>query len=356
MKKVLLNLLVIFPVAAMAQPTITSSIHPANGTTISYTEVDATSLTEGSAGTSQSWNFASASPVAPPYSNTYIAAAGTPFAASFPSANVAVTADDGSGDPIYSYYNHSASSTQMYGYGFTSMSTTITNIYSDPQTVLSYPMSYNSSFTDNFAGSYSIVSGPLTLTTYRTGTITSVGDAYGNLTTPLATYPSVLRMKTVQQTTDSTVYVGVPLPPVVLYVNSTTYNWTSAGSGDKLNQFYISYDTVTSQGTPTPSKTALYQSAVLTSVNSFSPSLLHSSSYPNPTVDYVTLELSQSTDGVAELFIYDIQGREVKTFTTDMRKANRFEWMFPVMDLPPGIYSAIVRCNNNKWQQRIVKQ
>jgi hypothetical protein len=285
-----------------------------------------------------------------------MAAAGTPYASSFPSANVAVTADDGSGNTIYTYYNHSAASTQMHGYGFTASSITVTNIYSDPQTILSYPKTYNGSFTDNFAGSYSIMSGPLTLTTYRYGSITTTGDAYGSLTTPSATYPSVLRTKTVQLTTDSTVYVGVPLPPAVTYINSTTYNWMSAGPGDKLNQFYISYDTVTSQGTPTPSKTALYQSAAVTGVNSFSPALLHSSSYPNPSADHVMLQLSQSVDGIAELYIYDMQGREIKNLTTDMKKANRFEWMFSVADLPAGIYSAVVKCDNNMWQQRIIKQ
>ncbi|MEP7265324.1 MAG: hypothetical protein ABI772_12535 [Bacteroidota bacterium] len=103
-----------------AQPIINSSVYPTAGTTVSFTQANSASVSEGSSGASQSWNFASLVPIGNNYSSDYISATGTPYISSFPGSNLVAVTDDGQGGFIYTYYTHSTSATLMNGFGYDS--------------------------------------------------------------------------------------------------------------------------------------------------------------------------------------------------------------------------------------------
>lgn len=355
MNKLITSLFVIVSSACLAQPVITSSVQSLVGYTVTYTQVDATSLSEGMGGANQVWNYASLTPSGTPYTNSYMLPAGTPYSANFPGATMAASSADGSGGFIYTYYNHNSSITELLGMGYVVSGNTIIFNYSNPQTIFNYPTNYNGTGTDNFAGLYSISLMGVTVNNYRSGSMSYVADGYGTLTLPTGTHGNTMRVKMVQALTDSSVYVGVPLPPAVTHFNSTTYNYITVDANHKLNEFYISYDTTTSQTGTTMSKTAMYQSNLTTGVNeNFS---LHSASfYPNPATDHILLQLHNSVNGNAEMVIYDLKGSVVKTMNADMKKADRYEWMFPVNDLTEGLYVSKITCGDSIWTIRFVKE
>lgn len=355
MKKILLLSAIAFTTIINAQPTITSSNFPPAGTSMHFIQGNTAGVSEGSGGAAQSWNFSSVTPNGTTNDFDYVAAAGTPYISSFPGATMAATADDGNGGLIYLYYTHNSSSTSMNGYGFDDMGTPYTSVLSDPQIILNYPVNYNSTFTDVFSGTTTVSNSGITITTYRSGSMTFLADGYGSLTTPGGTYPNCLRAKIRQVITDSSVYVGIPLPAQVTHSTTTTYDWISSGANDHLNQFYISYDTISQSGPPTISKTVQYQTTTA-GINSFSPASFHVTGYPNPATDQLMLQLDQPLDGTAELSIYNIQGKLVKQLSTIMKNGNHFDWSFPVGELNPGLYSAVVVCKDKKWQQKFVKQ
>src|SRR6188768_1501296 len=108
MKKIFTLIALLITVGAIAQPTVNSSTYPAPGTTLVYTEVNATALSEGSGGANQSWNFSNLTATGMTSTTSYVTASSTPYASSFPGSNLAASTPDGSGGFLYSYYTHSA--------------------------------------------------------------------------------------------------------------------------------------------------------------------------------------------------------------------------------------------------------
>ena len=355
MNKLITSLFIIISTACISQPVITSSMHNVAGYTVTYTQVDGTGLTEGSGGANQVWNYSTLTPSGTPYTSSYMLPAGTPYAANFPGATLASSATDGSGGFVYTYYNHNASITELLGLGYVVSGNTIIFNYSNPQTVFNYPVNYNGTGSDVFAGFYTVSIMGVTVENYRSGSMSYLADGYGTISLPTGTHANTMRVKIVQESTDSSIYVGAPLPPVVTHFNSTMYNFITADPKHKLNEFYISYDTTTSQTGTTMSKTVLYQSNLTTGVNeNFS---LHSASfYPNPAKDHILLQLHNSVNGNAEMAIYDMRGSIVKTIKADMKQADRYEWMFPVADLSDGLYVSKITCGDNIWSIRFVKE
>ncbi len=337
----------------VAQPVIQPTHFPGAGMTFTDVTVDATSLQPGGSGAGQTWNFAGATPTGTTLDREYISPSGTPYMSFFPGSNLCERSDDGAGGFTYLYFDHGSAQTNLMGYGWVLTGQNVHFDYTNQQTWLAYPVSYNGTHFDSFAGSYTATISGLTYTDFRSGTYEYTADAWGSMSNPVGTYPNCLRLRIRQHIKDSLVYTNPPLPPNVSVFNATTYNWMSGDAGHYLNQFYLSYDTVTAIGSSTASKNAYYQDAV-TSAGEI-PFSLSAEIYPNPVADHAFFILHDAVSGDAVLTLYDMHGREVMRHATRMTAAARFEWMFPASGLSPGIYWASVYCGQKKWIARVVK-
>jgi hypothetical protein len=357
MKKIYstLSCLILIATASHAQ-TLTSASIPPPGTAVTTQQADGSSLVQGNSGTGQTWNFAGAVPTGAAFVSDYINVAGTPYGSSFPSANLCQRQPDGSGGYAYAYYYSNNSIYELHGLGTSNGGVNITFIYTNAQTGMQFPATLNSTFSDVFAGSYTISVSGTTINNFRSGSITSQCDGSGTLITPSGTFTNTLRFKLSQALRDSTVYVGLPIPAAISLFNATTYDWFCTNAGSYLNQFYLSYDTTVTGGIPTYRKNAYYEVSVSTGINEPIPyAIAQASVYPNPASDYAFFVMDNSVHGTVTCKLYDVRGRIAKEVTTQMVATDRFEWMFPIQDLATGLYKAHITCQGKQWQATLLK-
>lgn len=339
-----------------AQPTMTAANEAAVGLTFNYNYVDSSTAVEGNSGANQTWNFSAVVPNGQTHTDQWVAPASTPYAANFPGTNLVQQVIDTGGNTVYLYHNATASMTDLHGMGFDASGIPYIMNYSNTELLRQYPATYNTTLSDNYVGLATITFGPATINFYRSGTYSYVTDAYGTLTTPAATYTNTLRIKNNQYFTDSIVYTGIPVPTAVNHNYTTSYFWGCTNAGNRLYQFYIGYDTVvTSSGTQIFKSVSYFSST--TGIEETPPyETAAAATYPNPANDYTSITLNNSINGTAVLSLYDLKGTLVKKISAGIKAANHFDWMFPVSDLPAGIYHARIMCDGKQWLTKFVKQ
>lgn len=129
-------------------------------------------------GANVTWDFSSATLLMNAGTTTFTAPAGTPYAASYPTSNLAQRIDLPTGT-TYNYFNLGSTQLDMLGEGIGGTNATI---YTDPKTPLQFPFAYPDYFIDYF--------------TYG-GTNYSVSRAYmgyGTVILPTGTYTNVVKM------------------------------------------------------------------------------------------------------------------------------------------------------------------
>jgi len=346
-----LLLLVICCSSLIAQPTFTSSSIYGPGSVVPRITVDTTNLVHGNAGASQTWNFANA--VQASTINFYFTtASSTPFFSSFPTSNL--SANTGTGTPTV-YYTLSASMLVLNGLGLTSGGTNFIMNYTNPETNLVFPFTYNTSFTDAFTGFQSTNSGGLIVSLYRNGTITTVADGWGTVINPSGTYSNCLRMKSTQAIVDSTVYVGIPFPPEINYFNSTSYTYLSMTNGKMVNRFVISYDTTeTDLGGITYGKNCGYENAGVTGLISMeNVNTQEITVSPNPAIDFCNVELKDASAAEIEMTLSDVRGRMIlkESIVLDDKK----KYQLDVQGLKQGLHFVTFRQGSREWYAKFIK-
>src|SRR5258708_2319670 len=151
MKKNLQLLAFIFILVAslnsFAQPTITATgLNAVIGD--QFTSNTAAWMSPGNAGANQTWDL-STLVAGTTTTVTAVATAATPYATSFPNANLA-TYD---GNTTYGYYKTSSTSWQNMGAVVYTTATTIIPYY-DTEDLFHYPFTYNSTFTDPWSATF----------------------------------------------------------------------------------------------------------------------------------------------------------------------------------------------------------
>lgn len=330
MKKNLQNLFTGCLIAAVsvasAQPTLTASgTNPAVGD--NYSTSSCAAFSQGASGANQTWNNSSLVSTGST-STTCVTVGSTTNGSSFPNANVASQ----SGSNI-SYFKTSATGMQNYGYdaGGTLF------LYSNPEDQLHFPCTYNSTFTDNFAATFT-TSG---YTTYRHGSTTVTADAYGTLTTPTGTYTNCMRIHFVQAYSDS-LYVG--MPTVITYSNDE-YIWYKDGIHAPIAYtFSFVSNGSTSSG-------AGYLSTAL-GVNEVDNNISMFSVYPNPASETINLLFNLKNANNAQLNVFNSIGQQLSVTSLQ----NLFEGdntvSVDVATLPEGIYFVQLILDNGNIQTR----
>jgi type IX secretion system substrate protein len=355
MKKLFTILLSVFAFATKAQPTMTSAFEAIPGLTFNYAYVDSSTATEGPGGANQNWNFSTVVPNGSFHIDQWVAPASTPYAANFPGTNLVQQTVDTGGNTVYLYHNATSSMTDLHGMGFDASGILYIMNNSNTEILREFPATYNTTLSDNFSGLATLSIGPATINMYRYGSYSWIADGYGTLTTPNGVYTNTLRGHVNQYITDSMVYVGIPLPTNIIHHYSNSYFWGCTNPGNRLYQFYIGYDTAVTSTSTIITKSVSYLDAV-TAIEETPPyETATAAAYPNPANDYAFITLDNPVNGTAELSLYDLKGSIVKNISAEMKAANRYEWMFPVSDLPGGIYHARITCGGKQWQTKIVK-
>lgn len=354
MKKIFTLLALAMATVCQSQPTMTSANDAAIGDEFVFVFVDSSTITEGSAGALQTWDFSNATPSGLQRVENWEDPAGTPFASNYPGSNIVQVSTDSAGN-VYSYLTKSTSQTELNGIVSSILGSTADMHYTNSHILRQYPASYNSTTQDTYEGMAIVSVGPVTTTSYRTGSYEYVIDGYGTLITPSGNFPNTLRLRIHQQFTDSTVFIGVPLPAQVINGFSTTYFWGSCDAGDKLYQFYIGYDTTIAQATTSAFKSASFQDNT-TGINEIAPHEKRVLTYPVPTKETVTIRINEPVIGNIRLELFDHLGSAIKSINVESANSDYFEWSIGIKELPAGLYSVQISSQEQKWLSRFIKE
>jgi hypothetical protein len=271
----------------------------------------------GSAGANQTWNFstlgtglAMTDSIVQPYTTTY--------GSSYPSANKSFTYSS------YFYYYFTNNDSIIY-HGGEGGSWSIT--FSDPQKILSYPFSYDSTFVDTYSG---LSNSAGTLTT-NVGTITVTGDGYGTLQLPYGNITNVLRVKTVKDQANTT-------SGNTTYVTLTSYQWYLPGIHRPV--LSLTYNSGTYS-------TMYISQSDFVGIENIREYINDISFYPNPAIDNLTIE----TPAQAIIEILNTEGQILKSFNTNDKTTT-----IDISGLTSGMYFVKAKMENGFVVKKFMKE
>jgi hypothetical protein len=325
MKKVyFLILFILAGYAVHGQVTLNSSYNPAIGDSFRQILCDTTGVVPGNSGANVTWNFTSLQP-ADTQSYQWVNPASTPYGSQFTTSNVA--SSDGSS---YNYFTAGSSSLLFNGVG----SSSLVISYSNPQTIFNYPFIYGSTHTDNFAAVFQYTGN----TTYRTGSATTTGDAWGTVNTPFGTFSNALRVKIVNNIKDS---ARVGIINVIVLTNQQIYQWYVPGR--KFPVLEINYMTMITPIGTTNSKTVYFNSNSLQigiePIGNIVPEKFRlEQNYPNPFNPVTKIKFSIPKSTFLQIDIIDEKGSVVYNEYYDNINAGEYEFTFKPENISSGVY------------------
>ncbi|MFM7014888.1 MAG: T9SS type A sorting domain-containing protein [Bacteroidota bacterium] len=336
MKNIFTLLFLSVALVGQAQITITTADLPTAGS--SYILASDTNYTGviSPGGASQTWNY---SQLVNDGQDTlsFQAAAGTPYASTFPGANLAVNSPI---DSIWAYFISNANGLYLKGAytystaGIGGVSNT-SLVYNPAQIYAPTPFTYGSSRNEVSRFQLDITSmTPHLRIIHRTETALT-GDGYGSLTTPYATYSNTIRIKSVDLSYDS---IFVDLLGIGFYTfaqvsqsQTTSYKWYKNGhpsyvlglDADSLGTNVTGADFLFVPGA-TGVQTIANQQAV--------------KSYPNPANNFMTIEIPQELKTQSTLQVYNNAGQQINNIAIN----NVDQYLLDVKEYPSGLYSIII--------------
>lgn len=334
MKKIYLLISLLLPLLAHAQITVTQVDLPVAG--VVY--IDATDETYSASipagGMGQSWNYSQLQNFLQDTLG-FISSAGTPYASSFPGANLA-----GYNQITNSYVYFTSNSTGFYLNGGAAPQGVF--VYNPAQMFIPVPFSYQSNYnghsrfqldtTINYMGTS--VQARFVL---YTGIIIN-GDGYGSLVLPNANINNTLRVRTTSLITDS-IYINlpfvgwVPFPGYTPSQNQTTnFKWLRNGNGSLV----LEIDADSLGQTATRSSYLLNYVALGTNEITEPVSI---NTFPNPSNDFVNFNFENKLNDKSTLSIFNQLGQRVEIY--DVKQLNTFS--MDTLHLPNGLYSYTVQ-------------
>ncbi|HRH67679.1 MAG TPA: T9SS type A sorting domain-containing protein [Bacteroidia bacterium] len=311
-----------------AQPTLSSANNPQAGERYFYRITD-TIAQPGDPGAGQTWNFTNVFVSLNTVILNYVLPSATPYAASYPSANLASYIISGD----YEYYTTGASSFVYNGKGTVNDQAQITG---SSYILFSYPFTFGTNVVNTVSGS----TGAGTIS----GTVTVTGDGHGTLKLPGITYNNVLRVRREENITYS---FG---PGVDENILTVSYFWYSSQHDGPLMKFV----TTTTSGIATGyTKFVGVADFGLGIDGPENPSISSIAVHPNPATSDVQLSFSSNQPSDILFRVMDITGRiwkEWNRFTVPGEVSIRLD----VADLPRGIYLVSAYTEGTLRQDRLI--
>jgi hypothetical protein len=283
----------------------------------------------GASGANMSWNFG---PLGYDYQDTFtfVNPQFTPYASDYPSANIAMV----NTTPVYGYSIVDNTAFRMIGQADAFSSGLYIYKYLKPETILKFPLTYQSAFKDTSATLMQMYMGfdpgiGSVVDSFRSITTTYkdiVADGYGSLTTDFGT-TNALRLNNMQYVeTVSEYYLNgawIPAAPTTLD-SSRIYTWWANGIGAPLLELTedLATNTITEALVVTGTQT------ILGAVEISGPAALNV--YPNPANN--ELHIAGGTNEY-EVELLDLQGR-----TMIREKATAELYTLDLSAVPAGMY------------------
>jgi len=302
-----------------AQPTLTYPTNaPSIGDEINMQYVDYTGLTPGGSGAAVTWDYGTLTN-ADFMQVLVVDPQMTPYSASFPTADLAFS----TGGVAYSYNESDMSGLYTLGFGADTGGVQILNVYSNMETMITYPFTYNSSFSDEFKGGFT-ASG---IEIRQSGNVTVTGDAYGTIILPTGTFNNVLRVKSERTQIDS-MFLGIKFLQRTAS-SSVLYNWYTGTSTTPL--FSLTTDEA---GTPN----SAYYGEGTTGIDDNESQISYMMVYPNPATDNLTISYSIDRDAEISISILNQLGQKVKREIKQYQQAGSITENIDISEIPAGIY------------------
>jgi hypothetical protein len=334
MKKIFILTLICMPLIASAQ-TITQNDLPTAGTSfITANDTNFVSaMTAG--GTGQTWDY-SMLDFNSADTSIFQSSAGTPHQGSFPDANLVnyFPVDDS-----YNYYQNSSTGLYIEGFGM------MTDVLDYNPHLLVIPVPFSLNDTRNATAQIEFIDAT-TSPAFKIVLITNsdfLADATGTLTTPVSTYPNVLRIKQTDLNTSEFYMETSPGNFQLLSSgqNQTTrYNFVTSG----LPANYLLGINADSLGTTSISASFLFSSTV--DINENQPNV-EVIAYPNPASSSVQFKNAEKS---AIINIYDSNGKKV-SFINDQN-----ENILDTQSFKNGIYHYEIISNGKRLTGKFVVQ
>jgi len=317
----------------------------------------------GPDGPDVNWDFSGVvNDTFPVIGQQYVDADTTAFISEFSDANVCAfntfTDPDAGSITVYNYSRAANDIWENLGQAFrTSGFGDLTTIYDNPETILTFPFTYQSDFTDD----YSFVMDIGVATTMSMGSIVGTCDAYGSLQLPGASFDNVLRIKTVEEQVDSTALGGGLVEKA--HTKTTLYIWLSGDHPGPLATLQYNERFTVGIWPPLPIDTSdtdfdttfYYDpSAMVSSVTRFVSEALDVNLSPNPFSDQLRIEFTLDGPSPMRVEVQTNSGQTVHA-AEHPGHAGLNEVTLQLANLPPGLYVALLRGKDQATARRIIK-
>ncbi len=321
MKKVLLASTFLISTGIIAQPVFTAAdFTPAMGPTPVVHSTDYIPAGPATAG----FTFdASAATLGPGAQSQYMAPASTPYASSFPQATLASTGL--TNQDTYSYMSINGNEFLNWGLYGTQMNV----IYTNAEKLYQFPMTYGSSWSDNFTGTATASGISMT----RSGTTTGNYNGHGTVIMPFGTFNNVARLELSQTYNDE--YMG--------FITTTQVNTVSYIKGGQPTALFTSSEILTDFGgglEPSAEMSSIIEPAAV-GVLELEDMSLGALLMPNPASQFVTITFTDRPSSTLEAHIFDATGRMVRMVAGDELQNEQFT--LDVSDLLTGAYYVQLR-------------
>ena len=287
MKKVLLFSAVCASFFASAQ-TFTVNDSLSDGQSTAYYVMDSTAVSyAGTTGTGVTWNYSTLLGEMPgTIPNAVVDAAGTTFAANYPSADY--NDDLSSGASVY--FSNTPDSVISYGYVFTADGNDIVVKHNvNPLKTLEFPMSVGDTYNDYIEGEVVIISN----TFPTTGSATVTCDGFGTLIVGTTTHSNVIRVKLIEAIDAS---ITIPFP-VSGTITRTVYSYFTLAS-DKQAIFVHATIDVTSDVLNDNYTAVYYSGTPIGYLGAEENEVVEFSVFPNPSNNLTTITTDGTTDQI----------------------------------------------------------
>lgn len=303
-------------------------------------------VTLGSTGGPQTWNFTS-QPLGAENSPAIIVEPSlSPYSDSFPDANLVYCSPAGS-DTVYQYYNLNSNYILILGLGAVSSTTPFVWEY-DPPDSIPCPHSYGSSYGFHYGFREEIVPGSYMAYDHY-GFVEY--DAYGTVIIPYDSF-ECLRAR-VYDTCAMTMYVSdIPVySDTIAFIN---YQFVAENRGGVV---CVKSDT----NETNPNYTDAF---ILERLTSFTSGIeeydnIECMHYPRLFSEYTTIQYSLAEQNHVELTLYDINGRIIKTLVNDIQAKGDYSYRWNGDNnsgqlLGSGTYFYKLKAGNNIHKDRVI--
>jgi hypothetical protein len=340
MNKLILSCILLFcAVQLHAQPSITAaSMNPLAGEVFASLPLDTASVQPGAAGANLSWDFSSLIFIYNPIYDSYHAASATPYAGSFPDANIASENNITSGE--FFYHKTTSTGWEILGYA----NNLYDFSYSNKQQAMTYPFTYNSVINDTYGGT-TTHSG---MTVTRTGTYFKKGIAYGGLTLPTGNFSGILLTQSIDAYSDA--YGGTT--PTTYGYNVTEYSWVSVAY--KFPLLYKRIIEVSIDGVVTSTLAMARVSTAVSGIGESSNDDGRFALYPVPATTEINLGFYEQYTGEIVVDCFTITGQKVANLYTGKADPSNSVLTFDVSSLKEGLYLMQINTPEGMYMKKFV--